>query len=75
MTISVFFSYMKIIPTDFPIFFFGGTSDPFKNKIVLRSLVAHVPVSFRGMIENFVQKKFPKFPQDGMLLGELVASS
>ena len=50
---------MKIIPTDFPILF-GGTSDPFKNKIVLRSFVAHVPVSFRAMIENFERKKEKK---------------
>ena len=42
---------MKIIPAGFPLFF-GGTSEPIKNKIELGSFVVHVSVSFSGMTET-----------------------
>ena len=42
---------MKIIPADFA-FFFGGTSEPIKNKIEIVSFVVHVSVSFSGMTEK-----------------------
>ena len=47
---------MKIIPTDFPIFF-GGTSDPFKNIIKLSSFAAHVLENFRAMPINLEKKR------------------
>ena len=50
---------MKIIPAGFPLFF-GGTSEPIKNKIELGSFVVHVSVSFSGMTEtqNITHKTF-----------------
>ena len=61
MTMLVFFSTLKMIRTDFPILC-PGTSDPFKNKIVLRPFSAHVHVivwAFKinlGKIRNYAVK-------------------
>ena len=60
--ISVFFSYMKINPADFPIFF-GGTLDPIKNKIEFRSFVGnhfHWAIFRNFFLRIFASKKISR---------------